>query len=136
MKRLIAQRFARVSWMIAVMMIGTPLAGHAAQEVAAWSWWNLSSNTNVPIGLSNVVAIAAGASHSVALTADGRVVAWGRGSATGVPTGLSNVVAIAAGNTHNVALMAEGRVVAWGCDDYGGTNLTSGLSNVVAIAAG
>ena len=33
----------------------------------------------VPSGLSNVVAIAAGAYHSLALTAEGRVIGWGAG---------------------------------------------------------
>ena len=32
---------------------------------------------NVPAGLSGVVAVAAGAYHSLALKADGTVVAWG-----------------------------------------------------------
>jgi len=63
---------------------------------------------NTPIGLGNVVAIAAGYAHSLALTAEGRVVAWGyngyrdRGIATDVPSGLSNVVAIAAGGMHTL----------------------------------
>ena len=72
--------------------------------------------TNVPSGLSNVVAIAAGGDHSLALTAEGRVVAWGDNDygQTNVPSGLSNVVAIAAGEYHSLALTAEGRVVAWG----------------------
>ena len=70
----------------------------------------------MPSGLSNVVAIAAGESHSLALTAEGRVVAWGGNyyGQTNVPSGLSNVVAIAAGWYHSLALTAEGRVVAWG----------------------
>ena len=58
------------------MVAGTPLAGHAASEVVAWGD-NDSGQTNVPSGLSNVVAIAAGGYHSLALTAEGRVVAWG-----------------------------------------------------------
>ena len=59
----------------------------------------------MPSGLSNVVAIAAGAEHSLALTAEGQVVAGARERPIGsgptstipVPSGLSNVVAIAAG---------------------------------------
>ena len=37
----------------------------------------ITSTTTVPAGLSDVVAIAAGAEHTVALKADGTVVAWG-----------------------------------------------------------
>jgi hypothetical protein len=87
----------------------------------------------VPSGLSNVVAIAAKGSHSLVLTAGGRVVAWGDNgyAQTDVPSGLSNVVAIAAGDSHSLALTAEGRVVQWPDDA-----VPSGLSNVVGIAAG
>ena len=56
---------------ITVMGAGTPLAGHAAPEVAAWGD-NSQGQTNVPSGLSNVVAIAAGYGHSLALTAEDR----------------------------------------------------------------
>ena len=75
-------------------------------------WWrggnNGSGQTTVPAGLSNVVAIAAGDSHSLALKSDGTVVAWGYNGEgqTTVPAGLSNVVAIAAGGYHSLALLA------------------------------
>ena len=56
--------------------------------------------------LSNVVAIAAWGEFSLALRADGKVVAWGRNGygQTDVPAGLSNVVAIAAGYAHCLAI--------------------------------
>jgi alpha-tubulin suppressor-like RCC1 family protein len=117
----------------------------AASEVTAWGA-NWSSQADVPSGLSNVVAIAAGGEHNLALTAEGQVVAWGAGTTNSgswpdygqsqVPDGLSNVVAIAAGGDQSLALTAEGRVVAWGRNDDGQTDVPSGLSNVVAIAAG
>ena len=44
--------------------------------MVAWGR-NDGGQTDVPSGLSNVVAIAAGGYHSLALTAEGRVVAWG-----------------------------------------------------------
>jgi hypothetical protein len=75
--------------------------------------------TNHPVGLTNVVAVAAGYSHSLALQENGVVVAWG-GSGSGntnVPEGLSNVVAISAGDDFSVALRGDGRPVAWG-DNY------------------
>ena len=86
----------------------------------------------VPAGLSNVVGIAGGAYHSLALKADGTVAAWGAGTTnTGtsphygqsvVPAGLSNVVAVAAGYYHSLALKADGTVIGWGDNSYGQTN--------------
>ena len=104
------------------------------------------SPISVP-GLSHVIAVAAGDDHSLALLANGTVMAWGdnargqlgNGNATGPDTcpsacskspipvgGLSHVVAIAAGGFHNLALLANGTVVAWGNNSSGelgnGTN--------------
>ncbi len=91
-----------------------------------------------PAGLSNVVAIAAGLDHSLALQGDGMVTAWGDNTfgETNVPAGLTNVVAIAAGDYFSLALVGSGTVKAWGYNLYGQTNVPAGLSNVVAIAAG
>jgi alpha-tubulin suppressor-like RCC1 family protein len=60
--------------------------------------------------LTNVVAISEGYQHSIALKADGTMVAWGNNTygQTNVPAGLSNVVAIAAGGYHNLALYDSG----------------------------
>ncbi|HEV8131747.1 MAG TPA: hypothetical protein VGQ81_10875 [Acidobacteriota bacterium] len=115
---------------------------------------------------SGVVAIAAGGSHSLALRANGAVLAWGNnasgqlGDGTTTPkitalqvSGLgpgSGVVAIATGNTHSVALKSDGTVLGWGNNANGqlgdGTTIqrtipvqVSGLgpaSGVIAIAAG
>ena len=149
MKKISAELLASVSLITTVIVAGTPLAAHAAPEVAAWGD-NYSGGTTVPNGLSNVVGIAAGYGFSLALTAEGRVVGWGAGGPgtsgypnfgqTTVPSGLSNVVAIAAGDLYSLALTAEGRVVAWGSYWNGSTwvhmTVPSGLSDVVAIAAG
>ena len=61
-------------------------------------------------------AVAAGYQHTVALTDDGKVVAWG-GNLFGqcnVPSDLPQVKAVAAGGWHTVALTNDGKVVAWG----------------------
>jgi alpha-tubulin suppressor-like RCC1 family protein len=105
--------------------------------------------------LSNVAAIAAGGSHSLALKTDGTVVGWGdnsTGEATGHPTAypgmtngqvqidgivLSKVKAIAAGRANRLALKEDGTITAFGA--YNGQdkiNVPSGLSNVVAVATG
>jgi hypothetical protein len=95
-----------------------------------------SGDTNVPPGLTDVVAIAAGGS-ALALKANGTVVAWGDNTygETNVPAGLTNVVAIAAGDNFNLALKSNGTVVGWGDDDFGQTDIPAGLTNVVAISA-
>ena len=92
----------------------------------------------MPAGLSNIVTVAGGGSHSAALRNDGTVVAWGYNSygQTNVPAGLSNVVALAAGDRHNLALSDDGTIVAWGFNYYGQTNVPADLTNVVALAAG
>jgi alpha-tubulin suppressor-like RCC1 family protein len=93
----------------------------------------------VPAGMTNhVVAIAAGAFHSLAVENDGTVIGWGdnfQGQAP-PPEGLGNVVAIAGGYAHSVAVQSNGLVVAWGDNTYGQTNVPSGLRNVAAIAGG
>lgn len=101
----------------------------------------------VPEGATNIVAIAEGYGHRLALRRDGIVFAWGAGTNnTGdwltcsygqsmVPPGLSNVVGIAAGTRHSLALRADSTIVGWGFNYYGETNVPPGLSNVVAIAS-
>ena len=76
--------------------------------------------------------VAAGGYRTVALKADGTVLAWGnnsygqlgdgtqmdRTSPVAVP-GLTGVVALAAGVAHTVALKSDGTVLAWGLNDGG-----------------
>ncbi len=87
--------------------------------------------TGVLAGKS-VIAVSAGASHSMALCSDGAVAAWGSGShgqlgnkssadshaptlvsAKGVLAG-KKVVSLAAGQFHNLALCSDGTAAAWG----------------------
>jgi alpha-tubulin suppressor-like RCC1 family protein len=121
---------------------GTTISSNAffnpvASLIVAWGY-NAYGQTNVPPGLSNVMAIAGGGEHSLALKSDGTVVAWGYNGAgqANVPPGLSNVVAIAAGDSHSMALKSDGTVVAWGSNTYGQTNVPTGLNNVAFISAG
>src|SRR6185503_16976613 len=83
--------------------------------------------TTVPVAAqSGVRAIAAGEYYTVALKADGSVVAWGRNDSgqTTVPVAAqSGVTAVAAGWRHAVALKADGTVVAWGRNDLGQTTV-------------
>lgn len=111
------------------------------------------------IGLTNIISVAAGYTHSIALKNDGTVWTWGHNNAgqlgdgttvtkltpAQVP-GLSNVIAVKAGSSFSLALKSDGSVMAWGGnggqlgDGSTTTRLApvfvSGLTNVSAIAAG
>jgi Regulator of chromosome condensation (RCC1) repeat len=114
------------------------------------------------MGIAGVVGIAVGNGHSLALKADGTVLAWGSdfggqlgdnipkvNKPTPVPVnGASGVIAIAGGFFHSLAARADGTVLAWGSDTYGelgdGTQpnpqgipvAVENISNIVAVAAG
>ena len=88
--------------------------------------------------VSNVVAITAGAWHSVALTAEHTVVGWGayaENYPATPPAGLSGVIAIAAGESHSLALLEGGTVRGWG-DPFTRFLPPANLTQVTAISAG
>ncbi|MBL9131547.1 MAG: hypothetical protein JNG86_10130, partial [Verrucomicrobiaceae bacterium] len=96
--------------------------------------------------LTQVIAISAGATHNLALTADNKLWAWGsnasgqlgdgtqtgRSYATLVSTGATSamngktVVSFAAGENHSVALCSDGTVVTWGGNSAGQLGLGDG----------
>lgn len=121
----------------------------------------LSSTPVLVPGLSNVVSIAAGYWHTLALKADGSVWGWGSnaGGQLGADTsaaynspqqiaGLSKVTAVAAGKCQSVVLKQDGTVWRIGsakngwdamgfkpCQDAAPMSPVSGFSNSIAIAA-
>nr|WP_227467622.1 hypothetical protein [Nocardioides lijunqiniae] len=112
-------------------------------QVTAWGS-DFFGQTTVPDSLTGrtVTTVAAGESHSLAVTADGQVTAWGEdgGGLTTVPPSLAGrtTVAVAAGTDHSLALTADGQVTGWGDDGGGQATVPPGLAakTVVAIAAG
>ena len=111
--------------------------------------------------LTNVVAVSAGNSHSLALKRDGTVYAWGSnnngqlGAGDDVPVGgnsfsgvpiqvkglngegvLTNVVAISAGDGYSLALKENGTVYAWGSNSRGqlGNNSTENSDVPVQVS--
>ncbi|HXP60746.1 MAG TPA: hypothetical protein VN829_09655, partial [Dongiaceae bacterium] len=115
---------------------GQNLALRTDGTVVAWG-----ESTNVPLGLSNVVAIAvclpnwflepAAPPVSFALKPDGTVVAWdSTGSYVQVPAGWTNVVSISGGWVEMLCLKADGTVI----DTYD-QFISTNLANVVAISA-
>ncbi|EEF60000.1 immunoglobulin domain-containing protein [Pedosphaera parvula] len=95
-----------------------------------------SGESDVPAGLTNVVAIASGLGSSLALNADGSVVPWGATYfGPPMPTDLTNVVAISATSAHNLVLRSNGLVAVWG-EGLPKSFLPAGVSNVVQVATG
>jgi alpha-tubulin suppressor-like RCC1 family protein len=96
-----------------------------------------ATNSDVPVpvsGLSGVMAVSAGDSDTLALVANGTVMAWGAngegqlGNGTRSKTGsdvpvpvsaLSGVTAISAGSFTNLALLRNGTAMAWGTGSEG-----------------
>jgi alpha-tubulin suppressor-like RCC1 family protein len=139
-----------------------------------WAWGDnsygqLGSNYTPPgastplqVGtITNVIAIAAGTSHALALRDDGSVWAWGtnaygqlgdnttnsRGVAAPVML-TGQYVAVAAGLANSAALKSDGTLYTWGQNQYGqignGTTTSpvklpvavAGLSGITAISSG
>lgn len=109
----------------------------AVAPLVAWGDNNYGQR-DIPAEAADVVAVAAGGAHNLALCADGSVVAWGDNSfgQTVVPAAASSAVAVAAGTAHSLALRADGKVVAWGDNRAGQSSISPAATNVVAIAAG
>lgn len=134
-------------WVLLSLVLMVVQTGRSDSTIHIWDGSpanGLAANTptNVPPNLSNVVAIASGAYHLLALTPEGRVATWGYQSSVvsagllNVPASASNVVAIAAAHFSSLALRADGRVIAWGDNTYGKATVPPGASNISAIAAG
>jgi alpha-tubulin suppressor-like RCC1 family protein len=125
---------------------------------------NIDRYTPVDVsGLTSVISIASGSSHSCVIISDGRVKCWGYDSHnqlgneevdyySKIPVdvnGLTNgVIALGAGQRHSCALTSNNGVKCWGDNTYGklgdGTDISKSTpvdvhsltSDVVAIAVG
>ncbi|MDB6112919.1 MAG: hypothetical protein JWR69_4669, partial [Pedosphaera sp.] len=107
----------------------------------------------VPPGMTNVVGLAGGLYHSIALRANGQVAAWGAGTnnllqlpyyGQSIVPPIGSVVAVAGGGYHTLALRGDGTIAAWGAGTnnlqsspyYGQSIIPSAATNIIAIAAG
>jgi hypothetical protein len=96
-------------------------SSYSAEDIALWS---------------DVVAIAAGNYHLLALTKDGKVLSVGSNAAGQCNTeSITGAVAIAVGDNHSLILLSDGSVKALGSNVAGICN-TDKWSNIIAIAAG
>jgi alpha-tubulin suppressor-like RCC1 family protein len=89
-------------------------------------------NPTAAIGIDDATEVGGGGEHTVALRANGTVMAWGgngsgqlgNGTIASSPkplsvAGPSNVVAVDAGARHSLALLSNGTVMAWGNNEQG-----------------
>jgi Alpha-tubulin suppressor and related RCC1 domain-containing proteins len=129
----------------------------ALREDGSVVTWDVGGISDPPLqqpkGMSNIVAIAAGTAHVLALQDNGTVWGWGfnsKGAATGVPTPkgakmaagivhidgkpLTDVKAIAAGMESSLALKKDGTLVFWGDDHRGLLRPPPDINGVIAIA--
>jgi alpha-tubulin suppressor-like RCC1 family protein len=151
-----------------------PVLGCAAQAANPYGWaygWGSNAsgqlgdgttiNRTTPVAVDTsgallgktVIAIAAGWNHTVVLTSDGKLFAWGannvgqlgdgttNSSATPVAVNMSgallgkSVSAIAANGSHTVALTSDGKLFGWGHNVYGalGDGTTINRTTPVAV---
>jgi hypothetical protein len=99
---------------------------------------NSQDQVSLSTASTNMIAVAAGAWHNLALQPSGAVAAWGS-DADGqcdVPPIPGGALAVAAGGYHSLAIAADTTVHGWGNNDYGQAAPPAGLTNIIAIAAG
>ena len=115
---------------------GGRLGGNRAVEARFETPTSPSMDRPAPVReITNAVAVAAGADHSVALLADGTIRTWGianhgepgDGSPTKSPRlaptrvkGIDNAIAVAATGSATFALLADGTIRAWGWNRMAG----------------
>ena len=131
--------------LLLAVVCAAALAGEAqarAGRAGVVTAWGMDDIPLVQPG-TRFKAVAAGV-ELMALTTEGRIVAWSSNGGQEPPS-LGPVAGIAAGDEHFLALMPDGTVVAWGAGltnnpsddaDFGQSIVPPGLGNVVAVSAG
>ena len=120
------------TWNIRVLLQGM---------VAAWGD-DAYGQCDRPVTLTNAMALAAGAYHSVAMRDDGTIAQWGgywdgtNFYAVGSPPDYSNLISVAASAGHDIALQSDGTVVTWGLTNDVANYVPTNLVGVKAVAAG
>ena len=113
-----------VSWNVTVLFPGN-----------AWAWGENDDGESDAPAFTNILAIAAGEFHSVAVKDDGSVVQWGYDWGD-VPANLTNAISVAAGYSHSIALRSDGTVETWGATNDYANFVPANLSGVKTVACG
>ncbi|HTI69766.1 MAG TPA: immunoglobulin domain-containing protein [Candidatus Limnocylindria bacterium] len=94
--------------------------------------------STIPDWLTNVVQSSSGPTHSLALTSDGYLVAWGLDQCGLLEPPLDILFprAIAAGAHASVVIRSNGSLAGWGCNDYGILSFPAALKEPIQIAMG
>lgn len=122
---------------------GVARTASAAPPAGLVTTWGYGSPVSpAALGTEGATQVDAGSAHSLALTPDGHVVAWGDDEAGGtdVPESLADktVTAVSAGGGHSLALTSDGEVTAWGYGEWGEGDSPASLQGkeVTAVSAG
>lgn len=116
--------------LISLALLSAPLTG---SEIRVWGpATSCPEVLTVPPGLTDVVQIAGGMRHIVALKADGTVVAWGKNNKgqLNVPVGLTGVTKLIVGFNSNMAIKANGTFVVWGENFFGQLSVPDDISEI------
>lgn len=116
------------------------VARHADGRISPWGLFatQVEDQLSMPFDpATNVVALAAGGYHALALLANGRVMCAGQNidGSCWPPREATNLVQIAAAHLTSVGLRSDGRLVGWGRSAWGIRDFPADLTNVVEVAA-
>ncbi|MGO3702050.1 MAG: RCC1 domain-containing protein [Candidatus Saccharimonadales bacterium] len=113
-----------------------------------------AETAGTPMAGKHIVQVAAGSTHTLAVSSEGKVYSWGyqgpqlgsgatyrsetfpiEVATTGTPMAGKHIVQVAAGDSHSLALDTDGVVYAWGNNMYGrlGDGTTSSRNTPVAV---
>lgn len=131
--------------------VGLQNANGSVSENLYWGTRIVDPVTRLP--MKDVVSVAAGYAHSLALTAQGQVIGWGKNQYGQLGRGfvsvsfssltpdwvkaplsqgglLTNIKAIAVGQNHNLALTQDGKVLSWGASSLISPQMGAGTKPV------
>jgi len=130
----------QVKPLVAAFIFSVLLANNSqAQSSAVFAWGDdLYAQTNLPAGLTNVVALAAGANHTLALRSDGKVIGWGDDSAhqVSLAPGITKAIALGAGANFSLTVRGNGTVFVWSDNTFKQIIPPLRLTDVIAVARG
>jgi alpha-tubulin suppressor-like RCC1 family protein len=131
------KRSWRVEWLIclAILAIAASLAhGQSTESIIGWGQQVVVEQA----ALDGLIAVAAGAHHSLGLRSDGKIVAWGNNDygQCNVPALNEDFIAVAGGDFHSLGLTSDGSIVAWGRNLAGQCNVPAPNEDFIAVAGG